>query len=222
MKKLTLFNYYRSSTSYRVRIALHLKNLAFEYQPIHLLNNGGEQNLPHYRNLNPIGGVPTLAINNIQYLSQSFAIIEYLDESYPQPFPLFSKDPFEKAKIKQICENINADIHPLQNLKVMQFLENKHSYTQDQKNEWCQKWITDGLNATEKLISETAETYSFGNRITAADLFIVPQLFSAERFKVDITQFKVLNKINKNCLNQTAFIQAHPYRQIDTPLDLRI
>lgn len=220
MNKLTLYNYYRSSTSYRVRIALHMKNLAFDYKPIHLLNNGGEQNLPEYRKLNPVGGVPTL-VNGDQVISQSFAIIEYLDEAFPQTYQLLPAHPYIKAKIRQVCETINADIHPLQNLKLMQYLETKHQYTQEQKNEWCQKWIHDGLSATEKIISEFAKSYSFSDQVTAADLFIVPQLFSAKRFDVNYSKYSRLCIINDNCLKLEAFQKAHPSKQIDTPAEFK-
>lgn len=219
MPSIKLYNYFRSSTSYRVRIALHMKKLEFVYHPIHLLNNGGEQNADTYRLLNPVGGVPTL-VDGDKVISQSFAIIEYLDEAFPQTYQLMPKDPYIRAKIRQVCENINADIHPLQNLKLMQYLEKKHQYSQDQKNEWCQKWIHDGLSATEKIINTSAITYSFGESVTAADLFIIPQLFSAERFKVDIHNYPTLMLINQNCLKLEAFQMSHPSRQIDTPPEL--
>ena len=221
MQNLVLYNYFRSSTSYRVRIALELKQQTYQYSPIHLLNNGGEQNSDAYRKLNPIGGVPTL-VDGEKVLSQSMAIIEYLDEKFPESSPLFPKDPFMKAKIKQFCEIINADIHPLQNLKVMSFLEKQFGFTNEQKNLWLNKWISSGLTAAEKTIEPFAKKYCFGNEITAADLFLAPQLFSAQRFNVDISNFKLLAKINENCLQLAAFKKAHPYRQVDTPDDLKI
>lgn len=220
MAQLKLYNYFRSSTSYRARIALHLKKLDFEYKPIHLLNNGGEQHSAEYRALNPVGGVPTL-IDGDQVISQSFAIIEYLDEAFLQTYQLLPKDPYLRAKVRQVCENINADIHPLQNLKVMQYLEKKHGYTQEQKEEWSQKWIHEGLSATEKILEKTAGTYAFGENVTAADLFIVPQLFSSERFKVDISKYSLLSRINANCAKLEAFQKAHPFKQVDTPAEMR-
>lgn len=220
MQPLKLYNYYRSSTSYRARIALHLKKLDFEYKPIHLLNNGGEQHSAEYRALNPVGGVPTL-VHEDKVISQSFAIIEYLDDAFPQTYRLLPQDPYLKAKVRQVCENINADIHPLQNLKLMQYLEKKHGYTQEQKDEWCQKWIHEGLSATEKILAATTRTYAFADQITAADLFIVPQIFSSLRFKVDISKYPTLSKINDNCLKLEAFQKAHPGKQIDTPPEAR-
>lgn len=216
MNTLKLYNYFRSSTSYRVRIALHLKNLSFEYLPVHLLNNGGEQNQSDYRKLNPVGGVPTL-IHDDKVISQSFAIIEYLDEAFPQTYQLMPQDPYQKAKIRQVCENINADLHPLQNLKLMQYLEKKHGYAQEQKDEWAQKWIHEALTATESILTATTGQYAFGDQITAADLFIVPQLFSSERFKVDISKYPTLFKVNENCLKLEAFKKSHPSNQIDSP-----
>lgn len=220
MSQLKLYNYFRSSTSYRVRIALHLKKLEFDYKPIHLLNNGGEQHSAEYRALNPVGGVPTL-VHGDKVISQSFAIIEYLDEAFPQTYQLLPQDPYLKAKVRQVCENINADIHPLQNLKLMQYLEKKHGYTQDQKDEWAQKWIQEGWAATEKILTATAKIYSFGEQVTAADLFIVPQIFSSLRFKVDMSKYPLLSKINDNCLKLEAFQKSHPSKQIDTPPEAR-
>ena len=221
MSNLNLFNYFRSSTSYRVRIALEIKNLKYEYTPVHLLNNGGEQNSEAYRKLNPIGGVPTL-MHNDKAISQSLAIAEYLDDAFPETPLLFPKDIFLKAKVRQFCEIINADIHPLQNLKVMQYLEKQAHFTPEQKSSWLNKWIVKGLTAAEKTLEPYAGQYCFGDTLTAADAFLIPQLFSSKRFSIDISHFQLLSKINENCLNQEAFKKAHPYRQIDTPADLKI
>ncbi len=220
MGTLKLYNYFRSSTSYRVRIALHLKNLKFDYIPIHLLNNGGEQNAEDYRKINPLGGIPTL-VDGTQVISQSFAIIEYLDEAYPHTFQLMPSDPYLRAKIRQVCENINADIHPLQNLKVMQYLEKKHQYNQEQKAEWSRTWIEAGFTATEKILTATAKAYSFGDILTAADLFLIPQIFSAQRVDVDISKYPILFRINENCLKLEEFKKSHPSKQIDSPTDPR-
>lgn len=225
MPNLKLFNYFRSSTSYRVRIALELKGLQYIYEPIHLLHNGGMQNSPAYRALSPIGGVPTLvhSLDHSEHvISQSFAIIEYLDEVYTETPSYFPKVAYEKAKIRQVCETINADIHPLQNLKVMHFLEKQFNATAEQKNQWLNRWITEGLTAVEKIITPFSGKYCFGHSITAADLFLIPQLLSAQRFGVDTSQFKILNEIDKNCQLLDAFKKAHPFRQIDTPEELKI
>lgn len=221
MSNLTLHNYFRSSTSYRVRIALELKGLIYNYVPVHLTNNGGEQNSKAYRQLNPGGGVPTL-VHNSNVISQSFAIIDYLDKIFPLPAPLFSLDAFKMAKIRQVCETINADIHPLQNLKVTQFLETQLKISADQKTQWLNKWIVEGLTSVEKMLVPFAGQYCFGETVTAADLFVVPQIFSALRFGVDISPFKLLVSINEQCLRLEEFRKAHPYRQPDTPAELKI
>lgn len=221
MPNLNLYNYYRSSTSYRVRIALELKGLSYKYTPVHLLNAGGEQNMQSYRELNPVGGVPTL-IHDGKVISQSFAIIEYLEEIFPEAFSLFPKDAYISAKIRQLCETINADIHPLHNLKVMQYLETQLMVSSEQKNLWINKWIHEGLTAVEKMLEAFAGKYCFGDSVTAADLFLVPQLFTSQRFGVDTSQFKIISAINNSCLQLDAFKKAHPHRQIDTPDELRI
>lgn len=219
MSDLVLYNYFRSSTSYRARIGLHLKNLSYVYKPIHLLNNGGEQHTLEYRKLSPAGEVPTL-VHGSNVLGQSMAILEYLDEVFPQ-HPLFPKNPLEKAHMRQVCEGINCS-HSLQNLKVLQFLEKEFGFSQEQKDQWTAEWIGRILLSTEKLISETAGDFAFGNSVSAADAFIVPQMFSAQRFKVETKKYALLTRINDNCLKHPAFVKAHPFRQIDTPADLRL
>lgn len=219
MSDLKLYNFFRSSTSYRARIVLELKNLKYSYIPVSL--SGGEQNQDGYRQVNPFGGVPTLDHNG-KLISQSVAITEYLDEAFSSGARLFPQELFLKAKVRQVCEIINADTHPLQNLKVIQHLEKELKITAEQKQQWLNRWITDGVQAIEKIISQHAGEYCFGNEPTAADAFIVPQVFSATRFNVDISACKTVLRINENCLKLPAFQKAHPYRQPDTPADLKI
>lgn len=220
MAQLTLYNYFRSSTSYRARIALNIKGLSYEYKAVRLLNNGGEQNQPEYRKLNPSGGVPTLvhthSTNDQKIISQSTAIIDYLDDMFPTP-PLYPQDTYLKAKVKQICSIVACDMHALQNLRTLQYLEKNLNVSEVQKKEWAQHWIKLGLSALEKQLEPFAKTYSFGDQITAADLYIIPQLFTANRFEVDINQWPLLKKINENCLKLDAFDKAHPSKQPDTP-----
>ena len=220
-KELVLYNYYRSSTSYRVRIALELKKLSYAYKPVHLLNNGGEQNSESFRQLNPSGGVPTL-IHGDDAISQSFAIVEYLDDAFPNTYQLMPKVPLKKAKVRQVCEIINSDMHALQNLKVLQYLEKKHAYTQDDKDKWCQQWIRPSFAALEKILKQTSGQYCFGDEITAADVFLVPQVITAERFKTDLSAYPTVVKIYAKCLQKQEFLKAHPFRQIDTPAEMRI
>lgn len=221
MKNLTLYNYFRSSTSYRVRIALELKKLDYNYSPVHLLNNGGEQNQEAYRKLNPIGGVPTL-VHDDKVISQTMAILQYLDDAFPQTYRLFPQDIFLKAKVMQFCENINADIHPLHNLKILKYLGKNHNLTEDEKEKWCQHWIEQGFIALEKMAAMTSKDFCFGFEITAADIFLTAQMVTAERFKADLTNYPNLVRIYKNCLQHEAFKKAHPFRQIDTPEELRV
>jgi len=220
MPQIILYNYFRSSTSYRVRIALNLKNLSYEYKAVHLLNNGGEQHSSEFMRLNPQEEVPAL-VHDGKTLAQSFAIIEYLDEVFPQ-IALFPKDAFARGKVRQISENINAFAHPLSNLKVMQYLEKENGFTAEQKNKWLQHWLHKSLQATEALLLQTAGNFSYGDSVTAADLFIVPHCFAAQRYNVDLTNYPTVVRVNEACLKLPGFIQAHPFRQPDTPADLKI
>lgn len=220
MSDYVLYNYFRSSTSYRARIALNLKGIPYEYKAVHLLNNGGEQHMPEYRKLNPQGEVPSLEHKG-KVIAQSVAVIEYLEDVQPEP-RLFPQDPYMKAKVRQFCENINSFMHPLSNLKVMQRLEKECGFDQEKKNAWINHWYQQGFQALENMLKESAKDYCFGNEITAADVFLVPTIFTAKRFKVDMTNFPLCNRINERCLKLEAFKNAHPYRQPDTPEAERI
>lgn len=213
MSSLVLYNYFRSSTSYRVRLALHWKGLNFDYKPVNLLK--AEQHSAEYKRINPLGGVPTL-VHDGKTIPESFAIIEYLDEVFPQK-PLLPKDPYRKARIRQFCEVINSFMHPMANLKTLKYLETKHSYNQDQKDEWAQHWIEQGLEVLETTAKEFSGTYTFGDEVTMADIFLVPQLLTSQRYKVDISKYPTLVKINENCKALEAFQKAHPFTQMDTP-----
>ncbi len=220
MSQLALYNYFRSSTSYRVRIALHYKNLDFEYKPIHLLNQGGEQNLPEYRKLNPSGGVPSL-VHNGKTISQTMAIFLYLDEAFPDSPNLFPKNAYGKAKVAQICEMVNSDIHPLTNLKMTQYLDNKLKLSDQQKKEWTEKWVPDGLAAIEKVLAQTAGNYCYGDSLTAADMFLIPQIFTAVRAELDLKSYPTITRINEKCLALQVFRHSHPNSQIDTPEEFK-
>jgi maleylacetoacetate isomerase/maleylpyruvate isomerase len=225
MDKLVLYNYFRSSTSYRVRLALEVKQLPFEYKAIHLLNNGGEQHSAEYRALNPMGGVPTLVheINGKKLvLGQSIVICEYLDDAFPQSYQLFSKDPYKKALIKQFCENINADTHAYGNLRTIKYLEQNFGANEEQKTQWIHNWTIAGLTACEKMLEQHAGKFCFGDDITAADAFLIPQIFTALRFKVPLESFPKITQIVNHCNSLEAFKKAHPHRQVDTPAELRI
>lgn len=217
MAGLVLYNYFRSSTSYRVRLALHLKDLDFEYKPINLLKN--EQRSPEYLKLNPLGGVPTL-VHNGKVIPESFAIIEYLNEVFPQN-PLLPNDAYLRARIRQVCEIINSFMHPIGNLKTLKYLETKHGYTQEQKEEWMNHWLPQGLETLEGILQEFSGQYAFGNEITMADIFVIPQMLSSNRFKVETSKYKTLTKIYENCKKHPAFQKADPFKQIDTPEEFR-
>lgn len=215
---LKLYNYYRSSTSFRVRIALELKKLDYEYIPVHLLK--AEQNQPEYRKINPMGGVPTLQHGN-EFLAQTYAIIEYLDEAFPHTHKLFPQDIFKKAKVREFCQIINADIHSYGNLKTLQYLEKNFSATDDTKNKWVQDFFTQGLSACEIILQKSAGQYCFGDAVTAADCFLVPLVVTANRFHVKLEEFKFVNLVYKNCMKLPEFQKAHPFKQVDTPEELR-
>ncbi len=219
MPDLILHNYFRSSTSYRVRIALHHKNLSFQYQSVHLINNGGEQHKEEYRRLNPAGEVPTL-VHGSRVIGQSMAILQYLDDVFPQQ-SLLPKDAGDRAKVLQIAEGINC-AHSWTNLKVTNYLTKEMGLTTPKKDEWVHYWLHHILSSTEKIVSETGRKFSFGDSVSLADLFLVPLMFTGERFKVDIARYPHLLKINDSCLKLEAFKKAHPYLQTDCPEAERI
>lgn len=210
-----LFNYYRSSSSYRVRIALEHKKINYTYIPVHLLNNGGEQNLPEFQKMNPKKEVPTL-VHNDTPISQSMAIIEYLEDIIPQP-ALFPDTPLQKALVRQACEIINSGIQPLQNLSILNKLTQSYHLSEDQKKQWIHDIVFPGLKSFETFIADKHGTFCFGDTLTAADVFLVPQIFSAVRFGVDMSEFKILTKINEKCLSLETFKKAHPDSQPDSP-----
>lgn len=214
MSDLVLYNYFRSSTSYRARIALHHKQLSFDYRSVHLVKNGGEQHSADYRQLNAMGEVPTL-VHKGKVIAQSLAIIQYLEDVFPD-HPLFPKEPVLKAQILQFCENVNAGMHPLQNFKVMKYLSTHFSATEEQRQAWLNEWMGRGLKSLESLVNNHGGDFCFGNHLTAADCVLVPQLFSARRFKVPIEQYKSLLRIEERCLRLDAFEKAHPANQIDS------
>ena len=212
---MTLYSYFRSSSSYRVRIALEHKGIKYDYKPVHLLQQGGEQFLPEFTRINPGQQVPTLVHNN-SVIAQRMAILIYLEDLKPEP-QLFSSDPAEKAKIIELCEIVNSRIQPLQNLKVLKEVVSRYGLNEDQKLEWAQFWINDGLKALEGVLDKTAGKFSFGDSVTAADCFLVPQVYNAQRFSVDMNSYPHISRVEKNCLELQAFQKAHPSSQPDAP-----
>lgn len=218
MSDFVLYNYFRSSTSYRARIALNLKGIRYEYSPIHLLN--GDQHSVEYKAKNPSGEVPTLVHKN-RAIAQSMAIVEYLDAIQPSP-RLFPADAYLAAKVRQFCETINSGMHAYQNLKTLKYLETEFNASPGQRIVWTNHWLQKGFQSLEEQLHGVAGTYCFGDNITAADAFLVPQVFVAKRFNVDIAKFPLCRGIAERCEAHVAFAKAHPYRQIDTPADLKM
>lgn len=211
---MKLYSYWRSSCSWRVRIALDLKGLAYEYAPVHLVKDGGEQHGEAYRAINPLRTVPTLELTEggqVRRLSQSLAILEYLEERHPSP-ALLPADPYLRARARMLAETVNSGIQPLQNLAVLQRI--KGEYKGDDKA-WCAYWIERGLTAFQTAARETAGTYCVGNAVSFADICLVPQLYGARRFGVDLHPFELLTRIEAACASLPAFQAAHPDKQPD-------
>ena len=211
---LVLHNYFRSSCSYRVRIALELKNISYKYVPVHLLKNGGEQNSMDYLKINPLSLVPTLQEGPFT-LTQSLVILEYLDERYHQAPQLFPREGEARYRVKELCEIINSSIQPLTNLGPLQILEKDLEATPKQKSEWIAHWTHKGFRAFESAIQGLHGKYCVGDEITAADVCLIPQVFSAQRFGVSLVDYPLISKINTLCLEHPAFEKAHPSRQED-------
>jgi maleylpyruvate isomerase len=215
MKALRLHSYWRSSASWRVRVGLHLKGLKFDYAAVHLLQDGGQQHSEAYRALNPMRTLPTLEWTEEdgtqRRLSQSLAILEYLEARHPSP-PLLPKDPYLAAKARMLAEMVNSGIQPLQNLSVMQRI--KSELKADEKA-WSAYWNVRGLEALEAAVKPTAGRYCVGDEVSLADICLVPQLYGARRFAVDLTPYPTLLRIEAACNELPAFQAAHPDRQPD-------
>jgi maleylacetoacetate isomerase len=207
--------YFRSSSAYRCRIAFNLKQLSPEFVPVHLRRNGGEQKQAVYTALNPQGLVPALEVDGT-VLTQSLAIIEWLDETYPAP-PLLPADAMQRAKVRAFALAIACDIHPLQNLRVLDYLKNDLGHGQSVLDDWCRKWIGDGLAACEALLAREQRSgdFCYGDTPGLADICLVPQMFSALRFGVDVSNLPRLGAVHAACEALPAFAQAHPSRQPD-------
>jgi maleylacetoacetate isomerase/maleylpyruvate isomerase len=212
---LRLYTYFRSSAAYRVRIALNLKGLAYEAVPVHLLRDGGQQKQPAYRALSPLGTVPALQTGDAT-LTQSLAIIEYLDETHPQP-PLLPASAAERARVRALAQTIACDIHPVNNLRVLQYLGREFGATQEQKDAWYRHWVGEGLRAVEQLLVGDSRTGAFchGDAPTLADCCLVPQVFNARRFNCPLDDMPTIRRIVDACEQLTAFQKAAPAAQPD-------
>ncbi|GAB1408589.1 maleylacetoacetate isomerase [Thermomonas brevis] len=215
--QLRLYSYWRSSAAYRVRIGLNLKRLAYELVPVHLVRDGGEQHADEYRELNPQALVPALRHGH-RKLTQSLAILEYLDEVWPEP-PLLPATARARARVRALAQLVACDIHPLNNLRVLQYFEDEWNVPQPERENWVRHWIESGFAAAEALLAEHPSTGDFceGDVPGLADCCLVPQIYNARRFGVDMQAYPTLERIERACLALPAFDAAQPHNQPDAP-----
>jgi maleylacetoacetate isomerase len=212
---LKLYNYYRSSASFRVRIALKLKGLNYDYVPVHLTRGGGEQFAPEFKSLNADALIPVLDDDG-RVLTQSLAIIEYLDETHPEP-PLMPALPLDRAYVRGFALTIACEIHPLNNLRVLRYLVKELGASEDSKNTWYRHWVEQGLAALEaRLVAERRNgRHVLGDQVSIADVVLVPQVFNARRFDCRLDHVPTLMRIFDHCMEMPAFADAQPSRQPD-------
>lgn len=214
---MKLYTYFRSSAAYRVRIALNLKGIDYDSIPVHLLQDGGQQLLPAYRAVNPSALVPALDDDGA-ILTQSLAMLEYLDETRPA-VPLLPADALGRARVRALALAIACDAHPLTNLRVLKYLKNTLGLSDEAKQEWYRHWMAEGLAAVEALLAQgdPAGTGLFchGDSPTMADCCLVPQVFNAQRFAIDLAPYPRVARIHAHCAGLPAFAAAHPSRQPD-------
>jgi len=207
-----LYSYFRSSAAYRVRIALNLKDLPYEMVAIHLTKNGGRQHTSEFRAINPQARVPALELSSGEILTQSLAIIEYLDEIHPEP-PLLPADALGRAKSRAIAQMIACDIHPLNNLIALQYLRRQLKHEQAEIDVWYHHWIIEGFTALETML--TPGPYACGTHVTLADICLVPQVANARRLKVPLDKFPKIVGVDTACMRLPAFDKARPEQQPD-------
>lgn len=213
---LILYGYWRSSSAYRVRIALNLKGVDYEYRPVHLVRDGGEQNHPSYRRVNPLGLVPAL-LHKGQTLVQSLAICEYLEEVFPAP-ALLPQDAADRARVRGLAQSIASEIQPLNNLAVMQYLRNEMHQPDEVVGEWLSHWLARGFSAFETWLETGAGgNFCHGDTPGLADCFLVPQVYNAERFSCDLEPYPNIRRITSLCRDLPAFRSAAPEQQPDAP-----
>jgi maleylacetoacetate isomerase len=209
---MKLYSYFRSSAAYRVRIALNLKGITYETAPIHLVKDGGHNRRQEFRAVNPQMRVPVLVTPLGEVLIQSLAIIEYLDETHPNP-PLLPKDPIARARVRALAEIIACDIHPLNNTSPLRYLKRVMHQEQSAIDTWYHHWVTEGFEALETLVGPGP--YCCGGEITIADICLVPQVYNAQRLKVPLDKFPKIAAIDAACLALPAFDRARPENQPD-------
>jgi len=212
---IKLYGYWRSTAAYRVRIALNLKQIAYSQESVHLIKDGGEQHKPEYKALNPQELVPTLVDGDV-IIGQSMAILEYLEEKYPKP-SLLPQDLKSRAFVRQLCQLVACDIHPLNNLRVLNYISQDLEISEAKKESWYHHWLRKGFQAYEELLKQRAieGTYSLGEELSLADACLIPQLYNANRFNFPMDEFPRLLAINENCLQLERFQNAVPENQPD-------
>ncbi|MDR5778336.1 maleylacetoacetate isomerase [Caballeronia sp. LZ065] len=212
---MKLYGYFRSSAAYRVRIALNLKGLDYEYAAIHLLRDGGEQLKADYRAVNPDGIVPAL-VDGDDTLTQSLAIIEYLEETHPEP-PLLPKQPSDRAFVRSVALQVACEIHPLDNLRVLKYLKHQVKVPDEAKDAWYRHWVEAGFDSLEQRLATDRRVgaLTFGDTPTVADLCLVPQVFNARRFGIDVSRYPTIERIADHANTLDAFARAAPAQQPD-------
>lgn len=215
MSDYTLYTYFRSSSAWRVRIALALKGIAYEAVPVHLIKDGGQQHGERYRALNPQGLLPALAFGDT-VLTQSLAICEYLDERHPDTTRLLPADPVDRAKVRALALAIAADIQPIDNLRVLQHLKGRMGHSQEETDAWYRHWIEVGFKPLEAELARNGSTrYCAGDAVSLADVCLVPQVYNARRFKVDLAAFPHIVAVDAHLTSLPAFADTHPDKQPD-------
>jgi maleylacetoacetate isomerase len=209
---MKLYSYFRSSAAYRVRIALNLKGIAFENIPIHLVRDGGHNRKPEFRAINPQMRLPVLVTPSGESLIQSLAIIDYLDETHPEP-ALLPKDPIARAQARALAQIVACDIHPLNNVAPLRYLKRDMSQEQSAIDAWYHHWVLEGFEAFETLVKPGP--YCYGSAVTVADLCLVPQVYNARRLKVPLDKFPKIAAIDAACMALPAFDRAKPENQPD-------
>lgn len=210
---MEFYSYWRSSAAYRVRIALAYKGLSADTHYVHLLKEGGEQRTAQYQALNPAQLVPVLVDGDLT-LNQSLAILEYLEAKHPEP-ALLPGDLNQAMQVRAVALDIACDIHPLNNLRVLQYLTGTLELTEQQKLNWIQHWLQQGLQALELRLQKTAGLCCFGDEISWADICLIPQIYNALRFSLDMSAYPTLKRIYQHCTLLPAFIKASPEQQPD-------
>ncbi len=213
---MKLYSYFRSSAAYRVRIALNLKGLAYETVPVHLLKDGGQQFSDSYRAVNPSQLVPALVEGDLS-VGQSIAMLEYLEETHPQP-PLLPADASGRARVRAIAQHIACDIHPLNNLRVLKYLKQELGQDQEARDNWYKHWVAVGFSSIEALLADHPDTgrYCHGDQPGYADACLVPQVFNARRMGCDLSDFPTIVRIDAACAELDAFCDAAPASQPDS------